>query len=125
MAVGTLLQYRPKLSDSYYAFVLMDLRFAEEHSTALSHNLGHFTLLLLLGGIISPGDKSHSCVNAFDVKIVFERNWQTVKGTKRSLVLGIFGIDASSNSERFFKEDFGKTVGLNYGQLPLHNFGGR
>lgn len=103
----------------------MDLRFAEEHSTTLSHNLGHFTLLLLLGGIISPGDKSHSCVNSFDVKIVFKGNRQTVKGTKRSLVLGIFGIDAGSNFERFFKEDFGETVSLDYGQLPLRNFSGR
>lgn len=52
MAVGTLLHYPLKLSDRYHTFTLIDLRLAEEHSTALSHDLGHFTLLLLLGRII-------------------------------------------------------------------------
>lgn len=122
MAVGTLLHYPLKLPDRYHTFTLIDLRLAEEHSTALSHDLGHFTLLLLLGRIIGPGDKSNSCVNAFNVKVVFEGNWKAVKRTKRGLALGIFGIDASSSIERFFKDDFSETVGLNCGQSLLLHF---
>lgn len=59
-----------------------------------------------------PAHIPHSCLNVFDVELVFEADGKAVEGSDRGLVFGVVGVEGAGVCDGGVEEDFVEAVEL-------------